>query len=166
MAVSFTVYLVIVGVIAAIAIIPYLFGKLKKKKEKGFWEYSFLLLIILLPINWYTPTILNVTDCGVYEKNVLIFPKSGYTMGRYNYITNNSTHNLALEYVVFGNVKETDVPQNVFIKSGELHCAKIVHIEYLFTEIPSSIRLKGNGAVRSALFCYDEELEELENSND
>jgi len=161
MIISYTTYMVLVGIIAAIAIIPTLISKIKKKGNKGFGSYSFILLVILLPINWYTPTILDVTDCGNYTKNILIFPKDGYSMGKYNYIVNNSKSALALDYIPYGNVKDEDIPESVLIRTGKNHQANIVKIDYLFEDIPSSIKLKSKGAVRTALYCFDGDEEEL-----
>lgn len=162
MIISYTAYLVVVAIIAAIAVIPALISNINKnkRKNKGLAGYSFLLLVILLPVNWYTPTILNISDCDNYIKEILIFPKDGYSMGKYNYITNNTSKTLALEYIPYGDVNDKDLPESLLIRAGENHRASIVHIDYLFEKIPTSIKLKSKGAVRSALYCFrDSEIE-------
>ncbi|MDR0510486.1 MAG: hypothetical protein LBH06_05285 [Rikenellaceae bacterium] len=162
MIVSSGVYAIIFAAIAAAALLPFIVGKLTKRQEPGFWQYSFVLLVVLLPFNWYTPTIIDVDGTGQIDRRVVLFPSKDYKLGRYNYINNMGPDSLVFEYVMYGSVDEGETPDKALILPGELYRADVVAIDYLFVDAPQSIRIKGNGAIKTRLYRYDGTLHDDE----
>lgn len=163
MIISSDAYTILVIAIVVASILPYLISKfIMKKGDKLGWTWICALLVF--PINWYTPAVFDVTDCGIYTKDVLIFPKGDYSLGRHNYIVNNSDQELYLEYVVYGKVAPEDIDENVLIAPNTTYKAPFIHLNHVFEEAPNSIKLKGDGSVRYRLSCdvpnYDDDEEE------
>lgn len=160
MIVSLTVYYIFIATFILLCLLPGLYtGFVAKKKDSPAPAFGFLILLTL-PINWYTPTILTVTDCNQYKKEVMLLPTDGYAMGKYNYIVNKSANNLLLQHHVYGRVDNSDVQNDVIIKAGETHQAPFVHLDYIFEPAPDSVKTKGDGDVKTELTCYVGDTEE------
>lgn len=159
MIISLNTYYIFCGIVVAACILPYLYGRyILKQGDKFGW--SWIPLVLLIPINWYTPAVYDVKGCDDYTKEILIFPTGDYSLGRHNYIINNGDTPLLLEYIVYGNVSDEDINEDEYIIPGQTLEAPFVHLNYVFEEAPESIKLKGKGAVHSRLSCSYSNLEE------
>ena len=150
MIISMSAFYTICGLIIAAAIIPAIITGIKHKGKKSPW---LLILVLLAPVTLFTPAIYDVTDCGEYNKKVLILPKGEYSMGMHNYIINNSDKELFFEYLVYGNSKLSDDQMDMIIVPGTTFKAPTTEINYVFTDAPSSIKIKGDGEIRERLSC-------------
>lgn len=152
MIVSLNTYYFICAIIVLLCLSPALYTRfVKKQGNKRDW--SAVLILILLPINWFTPAVFTVESCGTYTKNILLLPSSDYSLGRHNYIENKSTNDLLLEYIAYGNVAEDEVGDNITIKAGDTKEVPEIHINYVFESAPESVKLKGKGTVHTRLSC-------------
>jgi len=143
----------ICGIFAILCIIPALYARLIKKQGNRL-DFSILFIAILVPVNWYTPAVFHVTDCNQYTKDILLFPNSTYSLGRHNYIINDSNSDLLLEYIVYGNVKPEKVKDDTIIEPKETYQAPFIHLDYVFEQAPESINTKGDGMVKTKLSCF------------
>lgn len=159
MIISYLSYKILVIVLAILFVGPTVLKKFKKNKKTTFADFSFVLVLLLLPLNWYTPTIITVNSCDEYTKEVLILPKDGYSMGKCNYIVNNSDSDLALAHIAYQRVTRPDnTNEVVVIKPKETYTAtNLVSIDYLFEDIPETVKSKSDETVKTALYCVDSE---------
>ena len=163
MIVSSTTFAVIYSSLAAMCILPALYFRfIKKQGNSKDWLYA--LLILLLPINWFTPAIITVTSCNEYTKNVLLLPNSEFSSGMHSYIVNESDEPLYYENIVYGSVNPDRVPDDAIIMPQTSFKAEgVVTMDYILTEAPDQISTKGSGAVRHRISCdlpdfeYDDE---------
>lgn len=158
MLVSETTYYVVVAIIAAsIRAFP-LYARFVKKQDNKY-DIIYFLLLILFPINWYTPTVYTITDCNEFSKEVLLLPTErdgiSFGMGSFNYIINNSNKNLYFENVYYGDVKPNENVSDIEIESGAVEKINIISIDYLFTEPDEFVSSKSGGAVKTVLYCLD-----------
>ena len=163
MIISSTTFAVIYSALAAMCILPPLYFRFIKKQGNG-KDWFYALLLLLLPVNWFTPAIITITDCGEYTKRVLLLPNSKFSMGMHNYIVNESDVPLYYENIVYGSVNPDRVPDDAIIMPQTMFKAEgVVTMDYIFVEAPDEISTKGSGAVRHRVSCdfpdfeYDEE---------
>ncbi|EDM34961.1 hypothetical protein PBAL39_00475 [Pedobacter sp. BAL39] len=120
-------------------------------------DWMVLLLLILVPINWYTPTVLTISDCNQYTKEVVLFPgqRAGisYTYGRKNYIINQSKRNLKFEYLFYGDNRREEGQVDQLILPENVVIVNEVTISYLFEAPEKSVSTKSSGATKTLLYC-------------
>ena len=147
--------IILIAISILIAIRPLYTRFIKKQGNKHDWMFA--LLILLLPINWYTPTFINVTSCNNFTKEVLIFPgqKDGvnYSYGRSNYVVNKSITNLVLEYVYYGDNKREGDEVDQIIPPGKIAKVNEVKIDFVFEAQAKSVSTKSSGATKTSLYC-------------
>jgi hypothetical protein len=160
MIISQNLFFFILGMIVlAIFMKPLYMHFVKKQKQKGniYDAIRFLLLIALLPFNWYTPRILTIADCGNYKQEVALFPvrKNGVKMGygKKTYIFNNSAKKLNFEYHYYGNNSPVDGENNAVIQPNESIKVNTISIDYLFEEPEKSVVSKAGGETKTSLSC-------------
>lgn len=156
MIVSAQTYNIILIVIVILVALKPLFSRfIKKQGSKHDWMFA--LLILILPINWYTPTFITVTSCGKFTKEVLIFPSErdgvNYSYGWNNYIINKSLDNLAFEYLYYGENKREEDELDQLIKPGAVAKVNEVKIDFIFEEEAKSVSTKSKGATKTSLYC-------------
>lgn len=151
MIVSYITFQVICTIIGACILVPLLYLRFVKKNSNS--RLLGLLFLIFIPVGLYTPAIYDVSNCGEYTKKVLILPKGEYSLGMHNYIVNNSDQELFFEYLVYGNSKLSDDQMDMIIAPGTTFKAPTTEINYVFTDAPSSIKIKGDGEIRERLSC-------------
>lgn len=127
------------------------------KKQGNRHDWMFALLIILLPINWYTPTFITVTKCFQYKKEVLLFPTNidgaSYSYGWNNYIINKSLDNLVFEYIYYGNNVRDEDEVDKIIPPGKIAKVNEVKIDFVFEKQAESVSTKASGATKTSLYC-------------
>lgn len=163
MIISLSAYYTICGLVAFAAIFPILYGRMKKMGNKYDWTWIFIL--ILIPINWFTPAIYEVEGCGNYTKKILIAPNEDYSLGEHNYIINNSDSDLFFEFIGYGNFNHDKIGDDVIIGMGTSYKAPIISIDYVFETAPKFVNTKKDGEIRTRLSCDIPELEELDEEN-
>ncbi|MCD0489935.1 hypothetical protein LPB86_16960 [Pedobacter sp. MC2016-14] len=150
-----TYNILLLAILILIAIRPLYTRFIKKQGNKHDWMFA--LLILLLPINWYTPTFINVTSCNNFTKEVLIFPgqKEGvnYSYGWSNYVVNNSPDNLVFEYIYYGDNKREDDEVDEIIPPGKIAKVNEVKIDFVFEPQAESVSTKSRGATKTSLYC-------------
>jgi len=156
MLISDSTYLIFMIVLAAFIIAFSVYQERIKKSGKKY-RFTFLFLLLFLPINWYTPTVYTITDCDEYTKEVLVFPiqKDGYKfeMGWYNYIINKSNEKLIFENIYYGLNEPKENEVDVEISPNSIKRINVVAINYLFTEPDQTVRTNSSGATKTALYC-------------
>jgi predicted membrane channel-forming protein YqfA (hemolysin III family) len=157
MIVSSATYIVVLLLIAAFIVAKPLYARFIKKQDNKY-DAMYFLLLILLPINWFTPAIITVTECGKYQKEITLIPttKEGVKLsyGKHLYVFNNSKSTVIVEDIPFGNVDESDVSPLITIETGKNAAVKgNVVIDYIFEEVPRSVKTKSDGEVKTALYC-------------
>lgn len=150
---TYNILLIIIAVL--IAVKPFYTRLVTKQGNKNDWMFVFL--ILLLPINWFTPTFIKVTKCFEYKKEVLLFPSSidgvSYSYGWNNYIVNKSLENLVFEYVYYGDsTREADEVDKI-IPPGKIAKVNEVKIDFVFEEQAKSVSSKSSGATKTSLYC-------------
>jgi len=157
-----TYTIILVAILVLISLKP-LYTKLVKKQGKKD-DWMFLLIILLLPINWYTPTILTVTDCNQFTKEVVLFPteKEGISMsyGRKNYIFNHSKQTLGFEYLYYGSDQKEDDHRDLVIFPNKTATVNEVKIDYVFEAPAKSVSTKSSGATKTMLYCQQDSTED------
>ena len=147
--------ILLIAILILITIKPLFSRFIKKQGNKHDWMFA--LIILLLPINWYTPTFINVTSCNNFTKEVLIFPgqKDGvnYSYGWSNYVVNKSVNNLVLEYVYYGDNKRESDEVDEIIRPGKIAKVNEVKIDFVFEAQAKSISSKSSGATKTSLYC-------------
>jgi len=153
MIVSSTTFAVIYSSLAAMCILPALYFRfIKKQGNSKDWLYA--LLLLLLPVNWFTPAIITVTSCNEYTKNVLLFPNSKFSSGMHSYIVNESDRPLYYESIVYGSVNSDRVSDDAIIMPQTTFKAEgVVTVNYILEGAPDEISSKGSGAVRYRVSC-------------
>jgi len=150
-----TYNIILIAIIILVAIRPLYTRYVKKRGSKHDWMFA--LLLLLLPINWYTPTFITVTSCGKYSKEVLIFPgkKDGlsYSYGWCNYIINKSLNTLAFEYVFYGDNKRKEDELDQIIMPGKIEKVNEVTIDFVFEQEAKTVSTKSSGATKTTLYC-------------
>ena len=156
MIVSVQTYNILLIVILILVAIKPLFSRFVKKQGNKH-DWMFALLILLLPINWYTPTFINVSSCNNFTKQVLIFPgqKDGvsYSYGWNNYVVNKSLGNLAFEYIYYGDNKREGDEVDQIIPPGKIAKVNEVKIDFVFEAQAKSVSTKSSGATKTSLYC-------------
>ena len=152
MIISIYTYYAICAVFVLLCAIPALYTRFVKKKGND-KDWTYLLVILLVPLNWYTPAIFTVTGCEEYTKEVLLFPTSNYSLGEHAYVVNQTGGSLYLEYIVYGNVRADKILDNVIIEPETTYQHTRVTIEYVLEEAPESINSKSDGSVHCRLSC-------------
>ncbi len=156
MIVSYTVFWIVCVFLGAILLLPFFYFNFIRKVSQP--KPFLVLLALLFPFIWNSPNIIQVTSCGSYTKEVLLWGKDSYTSGRHNYIVNNSDEILYLEPIFYGNVATDSKPQ--VCAPGQTIESK-GSINYLFEDAPEKISVKNQkGAVRWILSClpsYEEQ---------
>ena len=156
MIVTAQTYNIILAVFAGMISIKPLYCRfIKKQGKKDDW--MFLFILILLPVNWYTPTIILITDCGKFTKEVVLFPtkKEGINIsyGRNNYIINHSKQTLAFEYLYYGNDQKKEDQRDFVIFPDKTATVNEVKIDYIFESPAKSVSTKSSGATKTMLYC-------------
>lgn len=150
-----TYNILLLAILILIAIRPLYTRFIKKQGNKHDWMFA--LLILLLPINWYTPTFINVISCNNFTKEVLIFPgqKEGvnYSYGWSNYVVNKSPDNLVFEYIYYGDNKREDDEVDEIIPPGQIAKVNEVKIDFVFEPQAESVSTKSRGATKTSLYC-------------
>lgn len=150
-----TYNIILIAIVILVAIKPLFSRYVKKQDNKHDWMFA--LLILLLPINWYTPTFITVSSCGKFTKEVLIFPSErdgvNYSYGWNNYIINKSLDNLAFEYLYYGENKREADELDQLIKPGAVAKVNEVKIDFIFEEEAKSVSTKSKGATKTSLYC-------------
>lgn len=159
MIISTTTYYIIVGLIIACGILPVLYGRITKTGRFG---WTWIIILFTIPLNWYTPTIYNVSDCDVYTKEVLFLPKGDFDMGQHNYIVNNSDKELFFEYIVYGSATLDEDEMDLIIEPGTTCEVPVISIDYLFKDAPESVSSKSAGETKYRLSCDVPDWEEDE----
>lgn len=158
MIVTSQTYTIILIVILVLISLKPLYAKfLQKQGNKNDW--MFILIILILPINWYTPTIITVADCGQFTKEVMLFPtkKEGISIsyGRRNYILNHSKETLGFEYLYYGSNQKEDGHRDLVIFPGKTVTVNEVKIDYVFEAPAKSVSIKSSGATKTMLYCQN-----------
>lgn len=124
-----------------------------KQGKNGGWYW--LILLSVVPLGLFTPNIYRVTACNVYEQRVLLFPKGDYRMGMHCYVENKSEVSLFLEYVVYGEVGDYELTEDMIIKPQTSKEVPSTEVHYIFREVPYDILLNATkrGVVRYRLMC-------------
>lgn len=165
MIITFTTYYIIIGVVTALIFSVPLYNRFVKGEGAG-KDYFYFLALIWFPVNWYTPAIYTITDCDVYTKEILIFPKTvqGYDLknGWCNYIINKSQRRITLFDEVYGNVDEEDIARDVIIEPGTMYKAPFVHLDYIFQKPPNSVSTKKGGDIKHRVACLKKKNNEDE----
>ena len=152
MIITLNAYFIICGIFALVCALPALYTRfVKKQGNKMDWTY--LLVFLLIPVNWYTPGILTVTSCDEYTKDVLMFPSSEYSLGKHCYIINKTDSKLYLNFIVYGDVDKDEIHEDAIIDAGTTYKAPIVSVNHVLTNPPESVRTKSDGQVESVLLC-------------
>lgn len=147
----------IVGAVLGVAgILPVIVAKFTHKNILR------LSLVLLVPVIYgivAMPTIVTVTECGKYSKELLFLPEGEYTLGDHSYIKNSTDKPLFLEYLVYAakGSEPKNVPQDFIIPPGKTVTTDGSKVDYLFTKPPSIIQTKSNSSVRSHLSCEEPE---------
>lgn len=125
-----------------------------QQKTGGFKWWSFIMLLLIVPFSLLTPAVYDVKGCDDYSKEILIFPKEGYSLGRYSYVINNSDRDIYLKTIVFGD-GNTTADEDITIEPGTHYRAEVGEIHYPFKEIPESIIItnKPGDEIRYSLSC-------------
>lgn len=120
--------------------------------------------------NQFFPYVYTITDCGEYQKEILIAPKvvngTEMTLDGKAWINNESEYYLYMEAVVYGYSGRT--PGGQEIEPQTCVQAKAHRIDYIFEEPPRSISTNNSAEVRYWLDCqyeYYEEDEQDENED-
>ncbi|RZK47552.1 MAG: hypothetical protein EOO87_21805 [Pedobacter sp.] len=150
-----TYNIILIAIVILVALKPLFSRFIKKQGNKHDWMFAFL--ILLLPINWYTPTFISVTKCFEYKKEVLLFPTTvdgvSYSYGWNNYIVNKSPDTLVFEYVYYGdNEREKDEVDQI-VPPGKIAKVNEVKIDFVFEEQAKSVSTKSSGATKTSLYC-------------
>lgn len=165
MLISRDVYMVIIFIILACAFLPFFYYLIKERKKK---IWSLFILIILLPLDIYTPAVTTVTACGEYKKEVLLFSTNRLESGNHGYIINQSNQPIYLETIVYS--EETDTMPEIdqsevefaIIQPNDIYRTHFGHApQYIFEEADESIHVKGGSSkLRYRLSCepFDMEL--------
>ncbi|WP_231426590.1 hypothetical protein [Pedobacter sp. Leaf250] len=152
---SQTYAIILIAIVVLISLKP-LYSKLVKKQGKKD-DWMFLLILLILPINWYTPTLITVTDCNQFIKEVMLFPakREGISIsyGRKNHIFNHSKQTLGLEYLYYGSDKKEDGQRDLVIFPGKTAMVNEVKIDYVFEAPAKSVSTKSSGATKTMLYC-------------
>ncbi|WP_316807915.1 hypothetical protein [Pedobacter agri] len=156
MIVSAQTYNILLIVIAVLIVVkPFYTRLITKQDNKHDWMFAFL--ILLLPINWFTPTFITLTKWFEYKKEVLLFPSSidgvSYSYGWNNYIVNKSLENLVFEYVYYGDSKREDDEVDKIIPPGKIAKVNEVKIDFVFEKQAKSVSTKSSGATKTSLYC-------------
>lgn len=150
-----TYNIILIAIVVLVALRPLYTRYIKKEGSKHDWMFA--LLILLLPINWFTPTFITVTKCFEYKKEVLLLPTSidgvGYSYGWNNYIVNKSLENLVCEYVYYGDSEREDDEVDKIIPPGKIAKVNEVKIDFVFEEQAKSVSTKSSGATKTSLYC-------------
>jgi hypothetical protein len=157
MIVSSTAYILVLLLLAAIIVAKPLFARFIQKQDNKY-DAMYFLILILLPINWYTPAIITVTECGKYQKEITLIPttKEGVQIfyGKHLYVFNKSKSTVFVEDIAFGDVDESDLNALITVETGKNAIVKgNVVIDYIFEEVPSTVRTKSDGEVKTSLYC-------------
>jgi len=150
-----TYNIILIAIVILTALKPLFTRFIKKQGNKHDWMFA--LLILLLPINWYTPTFITVTECEKFTKEVLLFPgkKDGvsYSYGWNNYVINKSKQTLVFEYVYYGDSKREEDETDQIIKPNAIGKVNEVVIDYIFEPQAKSVSTKSSGATKTSLYC-------------
>jgi len=150
---TFHIILIVIAVLIGLKVAYTHF--IAKQGNKDDWMA--LLLLILVPINWYTPTVLTISDCNQYTKEVVLFPgqRAGisYNYGRKNYIINQSKRNLKFEYLFYGDNRRKEGQADQLILPENVVIVNEVTISYLFEKPEESVSTKSSGATKTQLYC-------------
>lgn len=156
MIVSLNTYLIIIGIFCLLIVIKPLYTRFIKKEESKN-DAVLLLLLLTIPINWFTPTILTITDCSNYTKEVVLFPttKDGFKIsyGRATYILNKSDRNLTFEYYYYGDNTPAKGEENKEIGPKQNAKVNVISIDYILSEPAESVSTKSSGATKTVLRC-------------
>ncbi len=156
MIVSSNTYIIVLIAIALLICAKPLYARFVKKQGNKY-DAMYLLILILLPVNWYTPKITTVTDCGSFQDEVVLFPanKNGVAIGygKNTYIFNNSDKKLLFEYLYYGNVSADTDEVNQIIEPGKSVKVNTISINYIFEEPDASVSSKSNGVTQTWLYC-------------
>lgn len=156
MIVSLNTYLIIIGIFCLLIVIKPLYTRFIKKEESKN-DAILLLLLLTIPINWFTPTILTITDCNNYRKEVVLFPttKDGIKIsyGKASYIFNNTDRNLIFEYYYYGDNTPAAGEDNKVIEPKQHAKVNVVSIDYILSEPAESVSTKSSGATKTVLRC-------------
>jgi len=158
MLVSSNTYLIFIAILVVLIVSFPLYARFVKKQNNKY-DIIYFLLLLILPINWYTPTVYTITNCNEYTKEVLLFSteKDGFSfeIGRKNYIINKSDKTLFFENVYYGNNERQEDEIDVEIAPNTIEKINVVTIDYLFTEPDDTVSTKSNGATKTALYCIE-----------
>ena len=128
------------------------------KKKGGKYDLLFLLVFLVLPIYWFTPKIITVTDCNQYKKEVVLFPTTikdtiDITYGIKTYVFNVSKEYLYFDYICYGNAKKEEDEEYHIIYPNKFIKENTSGIEYVFETPPESLTTKSGGKKISVLYC-------------
>ena len=153
MIVSINTFYLICVIFAVLCAVPALYTRfIEKKGDERDWSYLFV--ILLLPLNWCTPAIFTITSCDEYTKDVLLFPTPNYSLGNHAYIVNQTDTSLYLEHIVYGVVSARRIKDNVIIEPETIYRHREVKIEYILKDAPENIQTNNNnGSVHCRLSC-------------
>jgi len=150
-----TYHIILIAIVILVAIRPLYTRYIKKQGHKHDWMFA--LLLLLLPVNWYTPTIITVNACGKFSKEVVLFPgeKDGvqYHYGWNNFIVNKSLNTLAFEYLFYGDNARKEDQVDKIIQPGQIEQVNVVTIDYLFEQAAKTVSTKSSGATKTTLYC-------------
>lgn len=156
MVVSANVYNIILVLIVLALFIKPLYARFVKKQGNKY-DAMYVLVVLLLPVNWYTPKIIHVTDCGEYKKEVVLFPAKRNSVemsyGKKTFIFNDSDKNLILEYHFYGkNTPDKDEEDMIILPDNFVKINR-VGIDHLFEALPDKVSSKSGGATKTSLRC-------------
>lgn len=130
-----------------------IYQKWTKAGKGGGWYW--LILLSVVPLGILTPNVYRVSACGVYDQRVLLFPKDDFRMGMHCYVENDSEIPLFLEYVVYGDVLDYTLTEDMVIKPNTIKEVPSTEVHYIFEDNPSDILINAtrSGVIRYRLSC-------------
>lgn len=153
MIVSSITYYILFGLVILLFSLPlYYFGFRRKTNQKKAANWVWL-PILVVPFNWIMPSVITVSDCTTYTKEVLIFPSGKYALGFHLYIKNHSSSDLFLESIVFGKAQRKI--KDILIKPYETKKCEITKINYILESPPATVIVDEKGEIHYMLSCVE-----------
>lgn len=152
-----TFYAILIALALLIATKP-LYARFVKKQGNRY-DAMYLLVVVLLPVNWCIPRIITVSGCNQYQHEVALFPTTlKGTQIHYwkkTYIFNESQQRLGFDFIYYGDQRPKENEKDHTIAPGEHVVVPTVVIDYLFEQPDEKVRSKSNGAKKTHLYCVE-----------
>lgn len=156
MTVSIYVYYAILLAIGCIIVAKPLYERLVRHQGNKY-DAMYILLLILVPINWCIPRIVTVTGCNEYTVEVALLPTM-HKGKQLNYwkktmIVNESTQTLQFKFLYYGDKERAGDEIDYEIAPDENVIVPSLVIDYLFEQPEERVSTKSDGARKSYLNC-------------